>query len=168
VLGDEADGGGVVIDRQGDDPDANVRQGGAGALEGAQLAVAVGTPRAAEEEHHAELASERLWHSNGLPAEDGERQFGKVSPGCSKDIGRLLISIGWPGPRRDHPVIGDKPSIRLDHVATASGGRDRSRRWPRGTTKRRSSSACGHSRITQACPARVVLGDRSADAHHRR
>ena len=57
VLGDQAGGGRFVVDRQGDDPDAGVGQGGAGALEGAQLGVAVGTPCAAEEYPAAESAS---------------------------------------------------------------------------------------------------------------
>jgi hypothetical protein len=56
VLGDETGGGGLIVDRQGDDPDADVGQGGAGALEGAQLGIAVGTPRAPVEQHHTELA----------------------------------------------------------------------------------------------------------------
>ena len=88
VLGDEAGGGGFVIDRQGDDPDVSVGQGGAGALEGAQLSVAVGAPRAAVEQHHAELAGEGLRHCDGLTAGDGERQFGESVTGVQQGHGQ--------------------------------------------------------------------------------
>jgi len=44
VLGDDADGGGFGVDRQGSDLDTRAGQGGADALEGAQLGVAAGTP----------------------------------------------------------------------------------------------------------------------------
>jgi catechol 2,3-dioxygenase-like lactoylglutathione lyase family enzyme len=75
VLGGEAGGGGFVIDGQGDDLDASVRQGSAGALEGGQLGVAVRAPGVAVEQHYAELAGERHRHRDGRAAGDGKHQF---------------------------------------------------------------------------------------------
>ena len=88
VIGDEADGGGFVIDGQGDDLDASVRQGGTGALEGAQLGVAVGTPGAAVVQHHAELAGERLRHRDGRAAGDGKPQFRESVTGAQQGHGQ--------------------------------------------------------------------------------
>ena len=88
VLGDEAGGGGFVIDGQGDDLDASVRQGGTGALEGAQLGVAVGTLGAAVEQHHAELAGERLRHRDGRAAGDGKPQFRESVTGVQQGHGQ--------------------------------------------------------------------------------
>ena len=88
VLGDEAGGGGLIIDGQGDDLDASVRQGGTGALEGAQLGVAVGTPGAAVEQHHAELAGERLRHRDGRAAGDGKPQFRESVTGVQQGHGQ--------------------------------------------------------------------------------
>ena len=88
VLGDEAGGGGFVIDGQGDDLDASVGQGGTGALEGAQLGVAVGTPRATVEQHDAELAGERLRHRDGRAAGDGKHQFRESVTGVQQGHGQ--------------------------------------------------------------------------------
>jgi uncharacterized protein len=60
VLGDQLGRGLLVIDRDGDDPDAVVRERLAGPLEGAQLRVAVRAPRAPVEEHDGEIAGERV------------------------------------------------------------------------------------------------------------
>ena len=94
----------------------SVRQGGTGALEGAQLGVAVGTPGAAVEQHHAELAGERLRHRDGRAAGDGEASVpGKCHRGAAKDMGRLLIGIGLarspagPSGYRRHAVQRARP-----------------------------------------------------------
>ena len=88
VLGDEAGGGGLIVDRQGDDPNADVGQSAAGALEGAQLRVAIRTPGATVEQHYAELAGERLRHRNGRTARDGKRQFGERVTGVQQGHGK--------------------------------------------------------------------------------
>jgi catechol 2,3-dioxygenase-like lactoylglutathione lyase family enzyme len=134
VLGDEGGGGGFVIDRQGDDTDASVGQGGTGPLEGAQLGVAVGTPRAAVEQHHAEPAGERLRHRDGRAARDSKHQFRESVTGVQQGhrqaphryrVGQVpggdLWGIG------DMPFTGAWPhgGIRPRKARHASAGRVR-------------------------------------------
>jgi hypothetical protein len=124
VLGDEPGGGGFVINRQGDDLDASVRQGGTGALEGAQLGVAVGTPGAAAEQHHAELAGERVRHRDGRAAGDGEPQFRESVTGVQQGHGQApyRYRVGQvPG-----GTFGVSATCRfsgLGHMAVSGGGK---------------------------------------------
>src|ERR1700722_9342565 len=73
VLGDQGGGGLLVVDRQGGDAYALVGQA-CGPLEGAQLRVAVGAPRATEEEHDADVAVERVGNGQPDASGGGDRQ----------------------------------------------------------------------------------------------
>ena len=65
-------GGGLVVDRQRDDLRADLGEAVGGALEGAQLGVAVRAPRPAVEQHHAEPAVERIGQRTGRGRQAGQ------------------------------------------------------------------------------------------------
>lgn len=89
-FGDQFGGACFVVHRQR-------HQGGAGSaqfalrpLEGAELAVAVGTPGAAVEEHYTEPAVERLRQLQGVAVGDVDRDFGETVTGASTAMSNLF------------------------------------------------------------------------------
>jgi hypothetical protein len=84
VLLDQGDGGLLVVDREGGDADAAVGQRLAGALEGAQLRVAVRAPSAPVEQYDAEVAGERVREGERLVVGGSDRQAGERVAGVEQ------------------------------------------------------------------------------------
>src|SRR6202012_2550021 len=84
VLCDQRAGGDLVVDRQRDDFDIEPVESVSGALEGAQLRVAVRTPRAAVEQDDGEVVCERLGEVDHVAVDRGERDGWKAVAGVEQ------------------------------------------------------------------------------------
>ncbi len=100
VLVDEGGGGVLVVDRQGSDADAVVGEGLAGALEGAQLGVAVGAPGAAVEQDDGEVVGQ----GESVVVGGGDGELGELVAGAEQGDGGVSLGGGG-GRRRDRVVL---------------------------------------------------------------
>jgi hypothetical protein len=98
-LVDEGPGGGLVVGGERDDPGVDLGQTLIGALEGAQLGVAVPAPRAAIEEHDAVVPGQGIGQLEGRTAGEPDGQGGELVTDTEYGHGLLLF---W-------GVIGDGP-----------------------------------------------------------
>jgi Protein of unknown function, DUF417 len=112
VLGDQFPGGGLVVDRQRDDLGADLREAAGGAVERAELGVAVRAPRPAVEQDYFE-PQPLIAHSpifSWLYSILGVRTFAAVL-GSLEIVAALLIAIRPLSPRIS--VIGSAMGVLL-------------------------------------------------------
>jgi len=95
VRGDQGGGGLLVVDREGDDPDAVVRQSPAGPFEGAQLPVAVGAPGAPVEQNDGEVTGDASGMAIDCPSVVLIVSRGNGSPGLRRvnGVGSVVVDM---------------------------------------------------------------------------